>query len=338
MPCYSRRRFMELAMGGMGLTLLSGCARGARILDIRPAPYVAQLQIRNPQQFKILQMTDLHFFSGKKLPEGMPNELTIQTMSALVKQAKPDLILVTGDSWPDSRGEAAYRLMNYVIERLEELNTPWAYTWGNHDELPDYARGHAAFASAKNSLYAGAGTEGNYVINIVDQRRRPVWQFLCLNSEKDGLGPRQQQWLRALEKDPHVGGAAHPPRFAVFHIPIKQYDTIWQNGTASGVMGETVCLEKEDGSSFALLKSLGVRACLCGHDHRNDYAGAIDGVDLIYGRATGAGGYGAELLRKGGKVYTINCRTGAYSWVALLPDGTEWRPKPGERVLDLEKK
>ena len=95
--------------------------------------------------------------------------------------------------------------------------------------------------------------------------------------------------------------------------------------------GEDVCMEQEDGSSLAVLKAAGVRACFCGHDHQNDYSGAADGVELVYGRVSRAGGYGADIFPKGGKLITVNCRTGRYEWVSITPDGKRWRPKPGER-------
>jgi hypothetical protein len=327
---------------GLGvLTVAAGCATHSRVIEPRaekPRGCVSLLRIPHPKSFKILQFTDLHFFSGRKVGEpGGPNALTVRIMQTLVKIAKPDLLLVTGDSWPDTAGNVAYNFQKFAIEQIARLEVPWAYTWGNHDELVDFSLGDEAFRAAPFSLYAGSATQGNYAINVVDRRHRPVWQILCLNTKKEGMGAEQQQWLKSLDNDPALGGAKHPPRFAAFHIPIKQYADIWTNGAASGVMGEKVCLEKEDGSSLAILKAAGVRACICGHDHRNDYSGVIDGVELIYGRATGGGGYGAELLPKGGTLYTINCVAGTYDHVSLLPDGTRWKPAPGERKLALEK-
>jgi len=137
----------------------------------------------------------------------------------------------------------------------------------------------------------------------------------------------EQQWVEELVKTDSVP----VPRFAFFHIPLRQYDDIWKNGAARGMKGEEVCMEKEDGTSLAVLKAASVRACFCGHDHQNDYSGTADGVELVYGRVSRAGGYGADIFPKGGKLITVNCRKGTYNWVSITPDGKRWSPKRGER-------
>lgn len=168
------------------------------------------------------------------------------------------------------------------------------------------------------------------MIDVLDKRGSRVCQLVCMNSEDDGLGPLEQAWMKQLAEDTADSGDPQPPRYAFFHIPIKQYAEIWDNGAASGIKGEEPCIEKEDGSSFAYLKMLGVRACFCGHDHVNCYSGVIDGVDLVYGRA--AGGYGADRVPKGGSRITINCRTGHFEWAVLIPGAPKWKPRPGKRV------
>jgi len=161
-----------------------------------------------------------------------------------------------------------------------------------------------------------------------------VWQIICLNTHRAGVQAPERAWLNALKQsEPHS-----PRRFAFFHIPLKQYDTIWESGVAAGIKGESVCFEEEDGSTLAVLKTMGVKACFCGHDHSNDYSGVIDGVELVYGRATGVGGYGANIIPKGGKLITVNCVEEMYEWVSLTPDGKKWHPKPGERVDKSKKK
>lgn len=297
-------------------------------------PDRAVLVVKDPSQFRILQFTDLHYFSNPVSGREARNEATTKLMKTLVEKLNPHLIMATGDLWPENREGRGEEFMRSVIATFEGLGVPWAYVWGNHDQLPDYTVGHDAFTKAKNSLYRGANSDGNYVIDILDDNHKRVWQLVCLNSHGGGLGKNEQAWLQALsQREPEP-----VQRLAFFHIPIKQYDDIWTSGAAAGFKGETVCLEQEDGSTLPFLKKLGIKACFCGHDHVNDYAGTIDGIELVYGRATGAGGYGTPRFDKGGKLITVDCSSGHYEWQSVTKDGKMWHPKSGERVDFSEKK
>ncbi|MCX5759860.1 MAG: metallophosphoesterase family protein, partial [Candidatus Hydrogenedentes bacterium] len=292
---FTRRDFLAAAARyGLGAGLfMAGCAGKARIepASSRLPEWESSLRPPNPLHVRILQFTDLHFFAGKELHETL-NKASVDTMQKLVKRTKPDLVMITGDSWPENRDNRGEEFMRYAVAQYEALGVPWAYTWGNHDQLPDAAVGNQALASARNSLYRGATTDGNYVIDIIGRHRKIAGQLVCINTQRDGLVKPQQDWLRGLSASLPPG----VPRLAFFHIPLKQYDDIWKQGRAKGVKNEQVMPEKEDGSSLPLLKALGVRACFCGHDHTNDYSGMCGGVELVYGRATGAGGYGGDKL------------------------------------------
>jgi hypothetical protein len=329
---FTRRTFLGLGIGAAAW--IAGPAygwMGTKKVSPPALPYAAVLRIPKARRLRILQVTDLHFFAGEAFQHPGRNKVTWENVTALIEKTKPDLLIATGDLWPENKESKGEERMRWAIEHFESLNLPWAYTWGNHDQIPDYAVGHKAFANARNCLYRGAATDGNYVIDVVDRHDRWLWQLVCLNSKGAGLGPTQQQWLRSLAKDSAASGHV-PPRIAFFHIPLKQYADIWEQGAASGIKGESVCKESEDGSTLPVFKNLGVRACFCGHDHANDYSGMADGVELVYGRATGVGGYGAAVLPKGGKLITVNCKSGRYDWMSILPDGTKWHPKPGERT------
>ncbi len=312
----TRRAFLKSSLACAGLVLMgTGTAVGA-----------ARLTVKHPKRFRILQLTDLHFFSHEKEVRDAFNERAVENMRKLVALAKPDLVMVTGDVWPEDAEGLGESRMRWAVNHFVALGVPWAFAWGNHDQVSDYSVAHDALTHAKNSLYRGGDADGNYAIDVEDKEHKRVWQMVCLNSHRDGLQQAQRQWLQDLLKTDPVP----VPRFAFFHIPLRQYDDIWKNGTALGMKGEDVCMEKEDGSALAVLKAAGVRACFCGHDHQNDYSGMADGVELVYGRVSRAGGYGADIFPKGGKLITVNCRSGRYDWVSVTPDGKRWHPKQGE--------
>lgn len=319
----TRRQFLMTS----GALFLAGCAGRARVLPSTPGSLDSTVRLHVPRSkhFRILQLTDLHFFSNREFQANSGRVMTRDIIDAVIRKTKPDLLLITGDTWPANRQPRTGEIqMRRAIPILEGFGLPWAYTWGNHDQLANMDEGHQTLAEAKNSLYRGAKTNGNYVIDLVGKRDKTLWQLLCVNTGEDGFLEEQRQWVRSLPP-------ASVPRLAFFHIPLKQYADVWNNGTASGVIGENPCIEKEDGGALPVLKEAGVRACFCGHDHVNDYSGMCDGIELVYGRATGLGGYGRELVPKGGKLITVDCLNGTYSWVSVLPDGTRWFPKPGER-------
>lgn len=287
----------------------------------------ATLTIPEPSRFRILQFTDLHFFCTPQNPDR--DQKTLDDFARLIDLAEPDLLAVTGDLWhenPEGRG-AEYQ--QFAIEKVGNLGIPWLYTWGNHDVLSDYRKGHDVLSGARNALYRGGATGGNYVVQVCDATQKPVWRLVCLNSSSQGLQAEQIDWVSALAS----ADSSPEGTFAVFHIPLKQYNDLWNKKQAAGIKLERVACELEHGAALAALKQLkGLKACICGHDHINDYSGICEGVDLIYGRATGYGGYGGERVPKGAKLYTVNCETGSYTWETLTADGTRWHPQPGQQI------
>jgi len=293
----SRRSFLDGCLATVPLAAaVAGCTTTEaerRDAESKENGDRAQFVAKHPSRFRILHLTDLHYFGNR--PE-VSNECTNELIREIVADTAPDLVMITGDLWADNEDGLGERHMRYSIAQFESWGVPWAYTWGNHDKLSDYSAGHDAFATAHNSYYRGVEASGNYAIDIVTPEGRRFLQLLCLNTNTKGAGDEQRAWLRTLaQADPEP-----VPRLAFFHIPLKQYADVWDSGAAAGIKGEAVCLEEENGATLPLLSELGVRACFCGHDHVNDYSGTVDGVELVYGRA--AGGYGADRVDRGGKV------------------------------------
>ncbi|NOZ56248.1 MAG: T9SS type A sorting domain-containing protein [Calditrichaeota bacterium] len=265
-------------------------------------------------------------------------------LKRLVEATEPDILLVTGDFWhnnPDGRGE---EFMSFAIQHTEELGITWAFAWGNHDRLNNYARGHDAFEQAQHSLYVGGKSQGNYVVAVKDNQGNRLWDLVCLNSSigadrgvyTPGLAGAAQHWLSELKKEweteAHAANA-----FVFFHIPVPQYKSIWDSGVAQGVKYENVCSgDEDDRGAFSWFQELGtVRATFCGHDHVNDYSGKLAGIELVYGRATGYGGYGGDKVTKGGKLITVNCETGEYTWKSLTFDSLTGLREDGERQPEV---
>jgi hypothetical protein len=278
----------------------------------------SELIINNPSEFKILQLTDIHFFAETTTVDWQ----TFVDLSKLVEFTKPDIIVVTGDFWHDNPAGRGGEYMNTAISIIERLGIPWAFTWGNHDQLSNYENGHLAFTNEPHSLYSGGSSNGNYVIEVKNQEGELLWDLICMNSSigggSTGLASIAQAWISELvQSRATIQHALHA--FGFFHIPVPQYQTVWDAGLAPGVKYENVYSgNQNDSNAFNLFKNLEtMRACFCGHDHVNDYGGMLEGIDLVYGRASGYQGYGGEQVEKGGKLITANCETGEYSWKSI---------------------
>jgi hypothetical protein len=87
-----------------------------------------------------MQVTDLHFFCHPDKPE--LDKRTIEELPRLRDLTQPDLIMVTGDFWHDNPGGKGQEYAEFAIDKISGLGVPWIFTWGNHDMLNDYAKGH----------------------------------------------------------------------------------------------------------------------------------------------------------------------------------------------------
>ncbi len=295
---------------------------------------MSHLQVGDPSKIKILQLTDIHFFCGRDKFGEVMDKLTIENLPKLIDLTQPDLLAVSGDLWHDNPGGRGKEFMEYSVEKIEALGLPWLFTWGNHDMLDDYELGHDHLTEAKNSLYRGGPGSGNYSVMLEDKEGNPLWELLCLNTTNIGIQKEQENWLRGFSDS--QSGLEEIPMVTFLHIPVLQYQYVWEEKLAAGFKLENVSHYGEDGSGIWHLKDLGrVRACFCGHDHVNDYGGKLEDIELVFGRATGFAGYGGEKVAKGGKLITVNAQDRTYAWETVLYDGTRWHPEAGLQVEEV---
>lgn len=282
----------------------------------KPGRGVARLDLPAKPRVRILLVSDLHMVLGGERGDDFQerDEHTVEDLAAHVRRQRPDLLICNGDSWhdnPDGRGK---RAMGRFLEVVTALKTPWALTWGNHDELDDYQAGHDALEAAPHSLYRGGGTHGDYRIEVRADGAVAL-DLLLLNSHWEGIGPWQRAWLDRTLKTLDRRPGPTPPALAFFHIPLRDLATLHKAGVTPGPAMEAVCYEKEDGSTVGLLQRGGrVRATFSGHDHTNDYSVQAGSVTLCYDRSTGYSGYGGDRLRKGAKVIDLDVATGKIAW------------------------
>jgi hypothetical protein len=206
----------------------------------------------------LLQFTDNHFFCGVK--EGLTrtddDRNTERDWHSYVRIFKPNAVIVTGDLWHDNPGGRGLKTLEHAVSRLEELDVPWAFCWGNHDLLDDYQVGHDRIQGARNSLYRGASTHGDYRIDVRTAAHggstmsARLW---LLNSNRFGLTEWQLEWLRRARKAVAVGGAPMVPSLGFYHIPLLEQKTLYRPKVTPGTFLEEVGHEQESGRAAPVL-------------------------------------------------------------------------------------
>lgn len=277
----------------------------------------------NNDQCRLLQITDLHFFNKNAAAEFL-NETDINTISDLnnyVELFNPDIIVVTGDLWHDNPENNGRRMLETAIGEIEKLGRPFTFTWGNHDLLDDFQYGHDFIKTRKNSLYVGDRTHGDHRIRLVDEAGELRSTIFCMNSNQFGLTRWQLDWLNQSAQEMADSDTS---ALAFFHIPLLEQKTLYNANLIPGIQGEEVCNEKENGESIGTISKSGIIATFCGHDHVNDYTVSANGVDLVYGRATGYSGYGGDTVKKGAKIIDWDLINNTYTAKTVFADGSVW--------------
>ncbi|MGN0528361.1 MAG: metallophosphoesterase, partial [Eubacterium sp.] len=147
------------------------------------------------RNFKIMQLTDVHigggFMSIKK------DNMAINAVAAMVKEEKPDLVIVTGDiAYPVPFQAGTFNNKSgaeIFAELMETLGVYWAPVYGNHDTeaYSYYSREdiselysnkekypHCLFQSGDESVDGW----GNYIINVKNSKGEITQSLYMLDS------------------------------------------------------------------------------------------------------------------------------------------------------------
>lgn len=182
---------------------------------------------------RLVQISDCHLHAEPRARSraGFPLR-QLEAVIEAVNRERPDMVLVTGDVSQDETA-ASYRL---AVRTLEELNAPWFWLAGNHDEP-------ALMAEARE---------------LLDELDLGSWRVLLLDTRVSGqphgeLGPERLGWLAdRLEEDDR-------PTLLVMHHPPLAVGSAW--------LDELGLLDREAfWQTLAAYRQ--VKAVLCGHIHQ----------------------------------------------------------------------
>lgn len=295
---------------------------------------------RKGTDFKILQLTDIHFGCG--LIARRKDRLAYEAIVTLVERTKPDLIVVTGDSvYPIpifSGTNNNMKQTRFFGTLMESFGIPWTYTFGNHDaepmfcthnknQLADYYESltYCLFKKGRDDIYG----VGNHIIRLqnADGADNTILAMLDSNmylkksifSSFDNIHDDQIKWLQGeIDK---IG--KNIPALAFFHMPLKEYSDSWgklKTGFTNEVTYHCGTInEKNDhvgysyykkGNFFERMREHGsLKGCFCGHDHLNNISMTYKGIRLTYGMAIDYLAYpkiDKVYTNRGGTLITIN--------------------------------
>lgn len=265
--------------------------------------------------FKILQLSDIHM--------GFEDDLNLHFsfMDLSIKEANPNMIVVTGDLFTFANYDVAKKLFDF----FDSYDIPWSVVFGNHDEQVYFSpstMNDLLMNKAKNAKFIDYIDDdiygnSNYCINL-KQGDKTKYQLYMIDSNryqyKDYMGydyvrDNQIKWYENMVNySKNENGGTVVPSLAFFHIPFEEYNIAYQkakDGEATLVYGdnrESVSSPKFNSGLFDKMLELGsTKATFVGHDHINNSQVNYQGIDLVYG------------VHSTNRVYYDNDRIGALS-------------------------
>lgn len=259
------------------------------------------LQFNTSGTFRIAQFTDIHWN-----PASENNHRTLENISRVLSEEKPDLVIYTGDVVTKSPCRDGWI---DVTRPLVESGIPWAVTLGNHDDENNITREEIfdllitlpGFIGEKGPHISGTG---NYVLPIRSSTGKTEALVWCFDShgypadksfgKYDWIKFDQISWYRTKSSEFTTNNQGTPlPSLAYFHIPLPEYKIIAGREDALGLFEEEVCSPDLNSGLFNAFLEMGdVMGMFAGHDHVNNYIGIHMGISMGYGQVSGADSYG----------------------------------------------
>ena len=253
------------------------------------------------EDFKILQITDLHL--------GIESDLAkqLEVLKNSINEAKPDLIILTGDNFMYANKSIVNLLVETLNEECKALTaqketlTKFAITFGNHDGQGDYPRYYIneviasytttdgnEISDGKYASYVDFEDDklyglANYYIDLVDKENSDDVKYrihiIDSNTYKNnGIKYKydvihKEQLLHAQNIYQNATDDKDYIGLAFFHIPFEEYGEAYeqflQNGEGQGIYNEGVLSPYENNGSYEMLRKANICAFFVGHDHIN---------------------------------------------------------------------
>ncbi|KAH0892624.1 hypothetical protein HID58_055053 [Brassica napus] len=297
--------FFLLSVSLVGLCLASASAQSRK------------LSFGVNDQFKILQVADMHFANGAttRCKNVLPSQLahcsdlnTTAFMSRVIATEKPDLIVFTGDNIFGSDVKDAVKSMDAAFAPAIASKIPWVAVLGNHDQESTLSRQELM----------------NYIVklpNTLSQVNPPeaahyIDGFGNYNLEIHGVAESSLQDKSLLNLYFLDSGDYSSVQSLKGYDWIKTSQQFWYDQTSKRVRQEATGSATTNSGFFTTLVARGdVKSVFVGHDHVNDFCGEIKGVNLCYGGGFGYHAYGKAGCERRARVVVANLnKKGTGSW------------------------
>lgn len=266
------------------------------------------------KEFKIINFADLQI---DKLEQFGDDGIPYLVVKEAIEAEKPDMITFSGDN---AVGTLTLELYKLICDRLDVYEIPYFFVYGNHDRetLPANEIADVINSSKYGHIKAGY-TEycmfGNYTIDIVNSKGKPVHRILMMDSAvswdkyevdfgyADEAKTGRNNWYKSMiEGIPCESTIIMHIPFVDFLIVYDEYEKAQEANDEEKLKALAPigpCRKKEGvntstlaGEFFPVILECGnTKNVIVGHDHSNDYSLVYQGVRLTYSVKTGNGCY-----------------------------------------------
>ena len=269
------------------------------------------------EDFRILQLTDPH------ISDKDDQQLHYDFMDLTIKEAKANMIVVTGDLFTFASKETAKGFFKF----LDGYGLPWTVVLGNHDEqcyfsvdwLTSYLNNFGSHCLFKDHQDDKVFGNSNFIINLMEGENIHD-QLIFMDSNRyyygsylgyDYIKPNQIEWYKRVVNDTKTANGGNVANSLLFmHIPLPEIDPAYDEAIANntiefGVKKEPSCPPEHNSGFFDVIKEMGsTKAIFFGHDHINDFRLTYQGVTMAYGiKATDRVYFDESML--GGQVIIV---------------------------------
>jgi 3',5'-cyclic AMP phosphodiesterase CpdA len=286
-----------------------------------------EITVSETESIKMLQVTDIHL---GKVGFWKQDLSTFRRIERLVEMHDPHILAVTGDLFTGEKPFGSLLALT-AVQFFDSLERPWLYVFGNHDPEGGFGREqiYEVFAESKWGILGFHSVDQNekkydYVVNICQEKSDKGWLVYAFDSgsHKGFKSIKEDQLLWYENKSNNVNPELENRAISIFHIPLKQYQDLWNDDTIKkfGESKEKVYFEEDDGSVYnAFVKRAEIEATFCGHDHYNSYWGTYHGgIILAYGYISGEATKWAWPT--GGKLVTLPVSSGDIEIKNVVPE------------------
>ena len=265
------------------------------------------LSVDDNADIRILQLADIQI-SG--LGDSLKSFGVIKT---IVENAKPDLIVLTGDNIMD---DSQPSMLEHIINFFDEFEIPWATVMGNHDyratAIP-MKKQCELYEKSKYCLFKQGEVKnsyGNYHYNLV-RNNQTIYTLMFMDNAVE-INQQHLDWYTQTLNQINIDNKYSDkiPSMLFFHKPL--IDTYYAhlyalnfNKQIDGEKREGIAYVYEDAGIFDKALEIGsTKAIIYGHNHRNNFIVDYYDIKLCFGlKSSKAAYHDTDLI--GGNVYVL---------------------------------